>query len=112
LLADVSGILTIRKVINHGNPRWCVSSLVDGKRSQRFFRTKEDAQNWKGRLRFKAADSALLLQVRLPKAFWAIPHLDPALQARLSSALQRPEIHPETRAKIEAVLNQSKNDET
>ena len=56
--------------------------------------------------------SALHLQVRLPHAFRAIPHLDPALQARLSSALQRPEIHPETRAKIQAVLNQSKNDET
>ena len=66
----------------------------------------------KGRLRYKAADSALNLQVRLPHAFRAIPHLDPALQARLSSALQRPEIHPETRAKIQAVLNQSKNDET
>ena len=51
-------------------------------------------------------------KLRLPKAFRAIPHLDPALQARLRSALQRPEIHPETRAKIEAVLNQSKNDET
>tara|TARA_Y100001954_G_C15272205_1_gene342647 strand:- start:247 stop:471 length:225 start_codon:yes stop_codon:yes gene_type:complete len=66
----------------------------------------------KGRLRFKAADSAFHLQVRLPHAFRAIPHLDPALKARLSSTLQRPEIHPETRAKIEAVLNQSKNDET
>ena len=67
----------------------------------------------KGRLRCKkAADSALHLQVRQPHAFRAIPQLDPALQARLSSALQRPEIHPETRAKIEAVLNQSKNDET
>ena len=66
----------------------------------------------KGRLRYKAADSALNLQVRLPHAFRAIPHLDPALHARLVSALQRPEIHPETRAKIEAVLNQSKNDET
>ena len=66
----------------------------------------------KGRLRFKAADSALHLQVWLPHAFRAIPHLDPALQARLSSALQRPEIYAETRAKIEAVLNQSKNDET
>ena len=66
----------------------------------------------KGRLRYKAAGSALHLQVRQPHAFRAIPHLDPALQARLSSALQRPEIHPETRAKIEAVLNQSKNDET
>ena len=51
LLADVSGILTIRKVINHGNPRWCGSSLVDGKRSQRFFRTKEDAQTWVTNLR-------------------------------------------------------------
>ena len=66
----------------------------------------------KGRLRYKAADSALHLKVKKPHAFRAIPHLDPALQARLSSALQRPEIHPETRAKIEAVLNQSKNDET
>ena len=66
----------------------------------------------KDRLRYKASDSALNLQVRLPYAFRSIPHLDPALQARLSSALQRPEIHPETRTKIEAVLNQSKNDET
>ena len=74
--------------------------------------TMEPYARLKGRLRYKAADSALNLQVRLPKAFRAIPHLDPALQARLSSALQRPEIHPETRAKIEAVLNQSKNDET
>ena len=74
--------------------------------------TMEPYARLKGRLRYKAADSALLLQVRLPKAFWAIPHLDPALHARLNSALQRPEIHPETRAKIEAVLNQSKNDET
>ena len=74
--------------------------------------TLEPYPRLKGRLRYKAADSALLLQVRLPHAFRAIPHLDPALQARLSSALQRPEIHPETRAKIQAVLNQSKNDET
>ena len=74
--------------------------------------TMEPYARLKGRLRYKAADSALLLQVRLPHAFRAIPHLDPALQARLSSALQRPEIHPETRAKIEAVLNQSNNDET
>ena len=59
MLADVSGILIIKKAINHGDTRRYVSYLVDGKRSQRFFRTKEDAQNWKGRLRFKTADSAL-----------------------------------------------------
>ena len=74
--------------------------------------TMEPYARLKERLRYKAADSALHLQVRQPHAFRAIPHLDPALQTRLSSALQRPEIHPETRAKIEAVLNQSKNDET
>jgi len=84
--------------------------LADGFRSGD--PTMEPYARLKGRLRFKAADSALHLQVRQPHAFRAIPHLAPALQARLSSALQRPEIHPETRAKIEAVLNQSKNDET
>ena len=66
----------------------------------------------KGRLRYKAADAALQLQVRQPHAFRAIPHLDPALQARLRSVLLRPELNLNTRAKIEAVLNQSKNDET
>ena len=35
----------------------------------------------------------------------AIPHLDPALRARLVSALQRPDLKPTTRAKIESVLN-------
>ena len=73
--------------------------------------TMEPYARLKGRLRYKAADSALQLQVRQPHAFRAIPHLDPALQARLSSALLRPELNPNTRAKIEAVLNQSKNDE-
>ena len=33
-----------------------------------------------------------------------IPHLDPALRARLVSALQRPDMKPTTRAKIEAAL--------
>ena len=74
--------------------------------------TMEPYARLKGRLRYKAADSALHLEVNQPHAFRAIPHLDPSLHARLNSALQRPEIHPETRAKIEAVLNQSKNDET
>ena len=33
-----------------------------------------------------------------------IPHLDRALRARLVSALQRPDLKPTTRAKIEAAL--------
>ena len=73
--------------------------------------TMEPYARLKGCLRYKAADSALHLEVNQPHAFRAIPHLDPSLHARLNSALQRPEIHPETMAKIEAVLNQSKNDE-
>ena len=73
--------------------------------------TMEPYARLKGRLRYKAADSALHLKVRQHHAFRAIPHLDPALHARLRSALLRPELNPNTRAKIEAVLNQSKNDE-
>ena len=46
MLADVSGILTLRKVINHGNPRWRATARVNGRRRQRFFRTKEEAQGW------------------------------------------------------------------
>jgi hypothetical protein len=33
-------------------------------------------------------------------------HLDPELCARLQSALQRPDLKPTTRAKIESVLKQ------
>ncbi len=46
MLADVSGILTLRKVINHGNPRWRATARVNGRRRQRFFRTKEEGQGW------------------------------------------------------------------
>ena len=54
--------------------------------------TMEPYARLKGRLRYKAADSALHLQVRQPHAFRSIPYLDPALHARLSSALQRPDL--------------------
>ena len=66
--------------------------------------TMEPYARLKGRLRFKAADSARHLQVRLPHAFRAIPHLNPALHARLTFALQRPDRKPQTRAKIEKIL--------
>ena len=66
--------------------------------------TMEPYARLKGRLRYKAADSELHLQVRQPHAFRAIPHLDPALHARLISALQRPDLKPQTRAKIEKIL--------
>ena len=51
MLADVSGILTIRKVINHGNSRWRVSTIVGGRRRQRFFKTKADAEDWLSSIR-------------------------------------------------------------
>ena len=41
-----------------------------------------------------------------PHAYHPIPHLDPALLERLQSVLQRPDLKPTTRAKIEAVLKQ------
>ena len=58
----------------------------------------------KGHLRFTATDSALRLHLKRPHAYRPIPHLDPALRARLVSALQRPDLKPTTRAKIKAAL--------
>ena len=60
----------------------------------------------KRRLRYTATDSALRLHLKRPHAYRPIPHLDPALRARLQSALQRPDLKPTTRAKIEAALKQ------
>ena len=47
----VSGILTIRKVINHGNSRWRVATIVGGRLRQRFFKTKADAEDWLSNIR-------------------------------------------------------------
>ena len=59
----------------------------------------------KGRLRFTTHGAALRLHLKRPHAYRPILHLDPALRARLQSALQRPDLKPTTRAKIEAALN-------
>ena len=58
----------------------------------------------KRRIRYTATDSALRLHIKRPHAYRPIPHLDPALRARLQSVLQRPDLKPTTRAKIEAAL--------
>jgi len=47
-------------------------------------------------------------KVLWPHAYRPIPHLDPALRTRLVSALQRPDLKPTTRTKIESVLNSEK----
>jgi hypothetical protein len=49
---------------------------------------------------------ALRLHIKRLHAYRPIPHLDPAIRARLVSALQRPDLKPTTRAKIEAALKQ------
>ncbi|MDB4807918.1 hypothetical protein OAH51_00500 [Verrucomicrobia bacterium] len=58
----------------------------------------------KRRIRYTATDSALRIHLNRPHAYRPIPHLDPALHARLQSALQRSDLKPTTRAKIEAAL--------
>ena len=60
----------------------------------------------KGRLRFTTHGAALRLHLKRPHAYRPIPHLDPALRARLQSALQRHDLKPTNRAKIEATLKQ------
>ena len=42
--------------------------------------------------------------------YHTIPHLDPALRDRLVSSLQRPDLKPTTRAKIESALKQPETD--
>ncbi len=58
----------------------------------------------KRQLRFTTHGAALRLHVKRPHHYRPVPYLDPALRARLQSALQRPDLKPTTRAKIEAVL--------
>ena len=60
----------------------------------------------KRRIRYTATDSALRLHLKRPHSYRPIPQLDPAIRARLVSALQRPDLKPTTRAKIKAALKQ------
>ena len=61
----------------------------------------------KGRLRFTTHGAALRLHLKRPHAYRPIPHLDLAIRARLESALQRPDLKPTTRAKIESLLGKN-----
>ena len=36
----------VKKVVNHGNVRWRVSTYIDGRRKQRFFNSKKLAVEW------------------------------------------------------------------
>ena len=56
-------------------------------------------------LRYETHGDSIFLSFRPPHSYRA-HHLDPALRARLQSALQLPNLKPATRAKIEAVLKQ------
>ena len=60
----------------------------------------------KRQLRFSTHGAGLRLHIKRPHAYRPVPHLDPALRARLKFALQRPDLNPTTRAKIESVLKQ------
>ena len=62
----------------------------------------------KRRIRYSTHGAALRLHIKRPHHYRPIPHLDPALRARLQSALQRPDLKPTTRGKIEALFNPRK----
>ena len=63
----------------------------------------------KRRIRYSTHGPALRIHLKRPHAYRPIPHLDPSLHARLQSALQRPDLKPTTRAKIESLLNPRKH---
>ena len=54
-------------------------------------------------LRYETHGDSIFLSFRPPQSYRAA-HLDPALHTRLQSALQRPDLKPATRAKIESLL--------
>ena len=60
----------------------------------------------KRQLRYSTHGAALRIHFKRPHAYRPVPHLDRALRVRLQSALQRPDLKPATRAKIESVLKQ------
>ena len=60
----------------------------------------------KRQLRYSTHGAALRIHLKRPHAYRPVPHLDRALRVRLQSDLQRPELKPATRAKIESVLKQ------
>ena len=60
----------------------------------------------KRRIRYSTHGAALRIPRKRPHAYRPLPHRAPALRARLQSALQRSDLKPATRAKIEAVLQQ------
>ena len=62
----------------------------------------------KRQLRYSTHGAALRIHLKRPYAYRPVPHLDPALRARLQSALQRPDLKPTTRAKIESLINSEK----
>ena len=59
-------------------------------------------------LSYEAHGDSIFLSFRPPQRYRA-HHLDPSLHNRLVSALQRPELKPTTRAKIEALLDPRKH---
>ena len=58
----------------------------------------------KRRILYSTHGAALRNHIKRPHNYSPIPNLDPALRARLVSALQRPDLKPTTRAKIKAAL--------
>ena len=87
--------IRVAKYEHSATSKWVVEGLKNnkGRRSRKFFHTKAEAD----------------LFARDPHAYRSIPHLDPAIRARLESALQRPDLKPTTRAKIEAALDPRKH---
>ena len=57
-------------------------------------------------LRYESHEDSIFLSFR-PLQSYRAAHLDPALHTRLQSALQRPDLKPATRAKIESLLGKN-----
>ena len=98
--------MQLRKVVNHGNTRWRVSSYVDGERKQRFFVSKELAIQWMQELRSDTrcanfwCSRSPLEQKDIIAAFDVAQHRELTLLKAVLTAKNRPYPTPKPLAQI------------
>ena len=98
--------MQLRKVVNHGNTRWRVSSYVDGERKQRFFVSKELAIQWMQELRSDTRCASFwssrspLEQKDIIAAFDVAQHRELTLLKAVLTAKNRPYPTPKPLAQI------------
>ena len=108
LFDDLLGGNPFVEVPLEGNGKSLCSLRIRISDALKWLADRSEYAQLKRALRYEAHGESIFLSFRPPQSYRAA-HLDPALHTRLVSALQRPDLKPTTRAKIEAVLDPRKH---